>query len=151
MDTIAKQNIDAIKTRLQAILVAGGFNTNAGAQVYVGRRSFDENDTLPAVTVFDNGEQSEEIGSKRVRNELVVSVEGFAAPSGDSLTATSDLVGDIKKAVLLDDVSLGGLAQYLGYRGYSAQPPRDGGTISSVLVNFSVVYDERYGDPYTSL
>lgn len=151
MTTLAQQNIEAIKSRLQAILISGGFNTDAGGQVFVGRRSFDENDTLPALAVFDNGEESQELTSMRVRNELVISVEGFVAAGGDALTATSNLVGDIKSSVLLADISLGGLSQYLGYRGYQVQPPRDGSGIGSVLVNFSIVYDEGYGAPYTAI
>lgn len=154
-DSVAKQILTKLDTRLKTILVANGYNTNAGQRVYRGRKSFDWGDAalFPAISVFDPEERCESLHEERNDYLLVFHVEahGFASASNPADLA-HDLIADIKKALFIySDQTLGGLVVSFEYKGREIQLPEDAGSVVSVRVVAEVKYPELYGDPYTIL
>ena len=146
-DTLAQRIVAAVVARLQAITVNGGYQTGAGARVYQNRASLDaETGTFPALLVYDQGEEIEPVTPQRHRCRLTLAVRGFQRD-----TNTRALVGDVKKAVLLADGTLGGLAHHLYYEGFERDEVEDGSRLESVTITFVAEYDETYGDPYTAI
>lgn len=145
-DTIADRIVAAVYARLQSILIAGGYNTDAGKSVYMDRASLDsETIDYPALLVYDLQEDTEALTNSRQRNRLALQVDGFAKDAD-----VRPLVGDVKKAVLLvSDSTISGLCHHLGYDGYSIERPEDGSRFARAEVRFWCEYDENYGDPYT--
>ena len=145
-DTIADRIVTAVYSRLQAIQVASGYQTDAGDNVFLDRASLDsESIDYPALLVYDLSEETEELTSGRYRNRLAIQVCAFAKDAD-----VRPLIGDIKKACLLAaDTTLAGLAHHLGYSGYTIERPEDGSRFARADVQFWAQYDENYGDPYT--
>lgn len=154
-DSIPKQILSALTTRLGTILIDDGFNTDAGLNVYRGKKSFDwENqDLFPAISVFDPLEEVEAGHEERNDNTLTVHIEGHVWADPDNpADGAHDLLADIKKAVLLfDDQTLGGLAAGMEYAGAEIEFPDDAGSVISLRLTVKIAYPELYGDPYTVL
>lgn len=145
-DTIADRIVTVIATRLEAILVASGFNTDAGLSVYTDTASIDsETIDYPALLVYDLEEDTEPLTNRRQRNRMIVQIVATAKD-----TDVRPLIGDIKTACLLAaDTTLSGLAHHLGYGGYSVERPEDGTRFARAEIQLWAEYDENYGDPYT--
>ena len=107
--TIRQQIINAIKTRLQLILLANGYRTNAGALVFVDRKTPQGKDDLPCLLVFDGtADASDNVINGRTDYALNISIE--AAVLGDTLAADQrEIVADVLQAIGVDD-TFGGLA-----------------------------------------
>lgn len=154
-DSIPKKILSALETRLETILTDDGFNTDAGLNVYRGRRSFDWADAtlFPAVSVFDPVEEADPSHEERIDNILTVFIEGHCwADPDDPADGAHDLLADIKKAVLVyDNQTLGGLAASMEYGGREIEFPDDAGSVVTVRVTVKIAYPELYGDPYTIL
>ena len=148
-DTIAKRIVDAVATRLSGIVTGAGYNTDAGNQVYTGRRSFDASDPLPALSVWMTGEDTEPETNLRFRNQLSIDIEGFALIGSDAHAAAHALLGDVKKALYAAEVTLGGLANNMIYTGSDIGPPDDGSGIVTITARIVVEYDSSWNDPYT--
>lgn len=132
-----------------------GFNTDAGVNVYRGKKSFNwvNQDLFPAISVFDPVEEVEAGHEERNDNMLTVFIEGHVwADPDDPADGAHDLLADIKKAVLLyDDQTLGHLAAGMEYGGREIEFPDDAGSTITVRVTLKIAYPELYGDPYTVL
>ena len=145
-DTISDRIVAAVASRLETILVASGYNTDAGRSVYINKASLDsETIDYPALGVYSSGEDSEQITSRRQRNRMEIQIAALAKDSD-----IGPLIGDIKTACLLAaDTTLSGLAHHLGYGGHSIERPEDGSRFARAEVQLWAEYDENYGDPYT--
>lgn len=147
MSTQAQQAIAAIVARLEAISVVGGYNTDAGDQVHLGRRGFDaESDTFPLLSVFSGAEQVERLTAGRYRCTREIRITGYVDDTTTPTVALEELVEDVQRAVEQADETLGGLVHSLEYTGLDEPEPRDdGGTVSGVVVTYSIEYDREYG------
>lgn len=146
----AKTAIAAIITRLEDILVAGGYNTNAGNQVYKGVRSFDKDvATFPLLVVFSGDETPlEDGGFGQIAVERSVTIEGWVNDTTDAVAALEDLVEDVHTAIERADITLGGAVDLLQYQGIEAlDPPEAGSTLSGLRVSYSFRYQRTYGSP----
>lgn len=147
MSAVARQAIAAIITRLQAIQIAAGYNTNAGSRVYLGVRGFDANsNTFPLLSVFSGTERAERLtaGRYRCRREMMITgyVDDVTAPTN----ALEYLIEDVQRALELADETLGGLVHSLEYDGIDLHAPReDGGEISALALRYIIEYDRGYG------
>ena len=153
MSSTVYQILEEIRNRLATIDLDSGFNTDAGARVYLGKRhpTPDEIDVGPVLQVYstDDEPQDPDQFCDPMMIRVSVTVEGFArAIDSDFTLAAHDLIQDVKSAALIiGSETLGGLALDFGYSGYSIEYPDSGGDTVMVSLNFSALYEETFGAP----
>ena len=110
-DSIKRQILDAIDTRFKAILVANGYETNAGQNVFYWRTQMVPENKLPAIVYRGTTNRSEVGAGALYENTLTVEIDGFVSASTDleADTLLDKLRADIEKAIKVDDM-WGGLA-----------------------------------------
>lgn len=148
----------AVKARLQGITVAGGYNTNAGQKVYLGRAFLDGDKDVPSLTLHEGRPQESGYGfventSARpnigARLAPEYTVEGFAeADSNDPYTVGHALLADIKKALWGTECK-NPLADTLTHTmvGYGIMPHQAGSNRVAVLVVGAYQYVENFAAP----
>lgn len=152
-DPIALQIAEALETRLQAILISGGFNTDAGNQVYLGFRQINPDEVAagPAVLVYElEDSPRDEDGDFCAGGiiDLSFAVEGIQEYGSASTSETLALLWqDIARAVFIADQTLGGLALSLQRGARTFEYPEQGGTTVAVRQVVVATYDEPYGNP----
>lgn len=101
-DSIRQQIMTAIDTRLKTILVSGGYETNAGNNIYEFWDIALEEDELPAIIWRDGAEDTELLVSttqdRRLTVELIMQAVGTTAP-----TTLRKMIADVEKAMLVDN------------------------------------------------
>jgi len=146
MSTTAKQAFDAVITRLQAILVSGGYNTDAGGQVYNGVRFFQDDQIFPILTVFSGDEVVEKLTYNDWRLERTVNIEGYVKDATTPTTSLEQLIEDIQRAIEQSDTTMGGLVEMIDYTGVEEiDPPEAGSDIAGVRVTYLFTYRRTYG------
>lgn len=146
---ISELIVFAVRDRLQEILVAGGYHTDAGQRVEVGLTFLDDGEDV-VLSVLSGEEESELNGFPRVTNTLEIHVDGHITHDGENSEMRAQrLINDIKRAVLRQaDRTLGGLCRSVDPFGRSIEYPDDGSRFLSVRVTFSVRYHDTYGAPW---
>ena len=143
----------AIVTRLQTILIADGYNTDAGNRVTQGRRTFDPSE-LPALSVFIPVVELDDSKPPHAqRNDCLLQlvVEGHITAVDMNMPAVDGhaLISDIKRAMFdSDDRTLGGLVNDFRWQRDVLDIPDDGSHVVHVSVEALAPYPEIYGDPY---
>lgn len=137
--------------RLQAILVANGYATDAGATVLVGPVPRSDTDTLPIIRLHwpatDPESAQPYVPHGKVRVSFIVEGEGSAAPA-DVMAAQDALAGDIKRAVFGDDKrDLNGAALDVRFDGIRFDPPDPGTSTWLVRVAGSFTYVDHFNAP----
>lgn len=145
MSTTAKDAIAAVITRLEAILIDSGYNTNAGWDVFAGVRYFQDDSIFPLLTVFSGDEVVEKLTYDTYRCERNVNIEGYVK---DPLTPTimiEELIEDVQQAVEQADVTMGGLVEMIDYTGIEEiDPPAAGSDIAGVRITYVMTYQRQY-------
>jgi hypothetical protein len=154
-DTLIKRILEAMVDRLEEISTDDGFNTDAGENVALGLRSVDGlEDGDVVVGVYRGKTTVKDDSQPRLAITLPVIVEAHVAAETDAAGTLEDLVGDLKRACLVDhDRTLGGLAKGPGLLRLLSDEvfyPEPGSLVGSARLVFSVSTREPYGDPYTS-
>jgi hypothetical protein len=94
--------VDAIKTRFQGILTAGGYETNLGSNVTVWRCGDFTDDELEALDIRDTEDNtSEEILTKH-HHQLTIEVRAVDKTATASAATGRKMIADILKAVSTD-------------------------------------------------
>lgn len=151
--SIAERALAEIARRCSHVRKADSYQTDAGASVHRAARTLS---ALPAIVVWDNGEQIQNGSGNSDAYDvtLSVSVEVHVAASqactGRELEAAK---ADAKRAILAgskgvlgDDAGKIGTIAYLGS---IANPREDGASSESIALNFAVRFREAYGNPYS--
>ena len=144
MATRRQQIITEIVSRLQAITKASGFETDAGEHVFVGEIvRFGENDPGSAITVVVGDEATV---SQRVKviYDFTLDIQAlFAAQLDDPWERIELTIGDIKRAIELEDRTLGGMVNGNGLSGLERVEP------GSSVIGASVTYNDNdtWGSP----
>ena len=153
-DPISLQILEELQDRLQTILVSGGFNTNAGQQVFLGERRINPNqlDDGPVINVFDTEDEIDETtayGDEEIHITMRVIVAAYIRDVDEESTRLAHLIlQDIKTAMLKNtDRTLGGLTVDFGYDGRVIEYPEPGGDTLHVSAEFVTTYQEPYGQP----
>lgn len=151
-----RQILEAGVARLEAILVADGFNTNAGQSVLLNETpelGQDDPDVVIAMLIGDD--EPKQQGNK-VFLELPIELQAIAkvakpdvpADAWHPWIAVEDLLEDIKRAWELDDRSLGGLLSCEMVRGVTRTAEREAGsTTVGLAITYALRYSERWGHP----
>lgn len=115
-DSIRKQILDTLITRLETILIANGYKTNLGSNVFHWLDSQITQDQLPAITVEDADEFQGDVTVGQVDHTVTVTMRISAQAKADFYNARADLIKAIGT-----DTTFGNLAY--------AQPPSEIGQV----------------------
>jgi hypothetical protein len=141
--------LEAIVTRLSAITTAGGFATNAGQLVFLGETQMlgeDDPDTGIAVVI----EPDRVTGSRaNVAIELPFEIQALVKVDIDEPhLMVEQVLGDIKKAIELEDRKFGRLFAQDLERGSTRTLPREpGSTTAGAGIQYRGLYQEAWGNP----
>jgi len=155
-DPISLQILKALEIRCQSILISNGFNTDAGNQVYLGKRQVnpDEVESGPVLLLFD---ESDEIDTEQVTTciKYVVAMDvtiqvHMEYDANDHTELLHKLVQDIKKAIFnainpLDGMPSNCLSIMPGNR--RVIYPSNGGDVLAARQGVQIQYVEDYGNP----
>lgn len=155
MKPISERIILAIIAQLGTILKSNNYETDAGLNIL---RSVKTIDSTPAIIVWDLGEKtSEGAGNHRsMTMELSVAIDCHVAADLDETGVNLELVkADVKKSLMSWAFS-GGIRDNDGrigpliYQSAQTSAREDGSSTESVALQFSVVFKEAYGNPYST-
>jgi len=131
-----------------AIHVADGFASDAGDTVLVGPIQLGPDDPATALTLLPEDEVSPHQGAAFFV-ELPIEIQALARQGTDQAWLTVEaMVGDIKRAIELDDRTLGGLLPQPLRRGtirVLERPP--GATDVGLGITYVAGYKESWGAP----
>lgn len=139
--------LEAFKSRLEAITAVDGFQTNAGDAVFLGESVVigPEADTAIAVVVGD--EESRYVGAN-VFSVLPIEIHAFArADLDEPWLAAEAVLADIKRAIEIEDRTLGGVSRRIERRGTRAIDREPGATVVGISIGYEAAYVEAWGNP----
>jgi len=153
-ETIAHRIIDALVTRVANILRADGYETDAGARVYIGRERVQTED-LPCVVVLagpisPSGAEQTDHGRTWQRTISIQAMsEADPRNPGD---VGERLLSDLHKAILgAGDETLGGLAAGgLEVQTMEVAQVDPGGTVVAAALDMVVTYATDFDDLTTT-
>lgn len=147
--------LDALKARAAEILSANGYNTNAGAQLYLGRVIDPEHDTIPCLVItqpdFDADvvEDDEDTTDLGMSSEFVV--EGYLEvdqfdPLPDLMDLRADLVRGFYRPTPDRPDSLGALGCDVRLVSTTKLMPAPGARIGMAQLTLRIDYRQPIGD-----
>lgn len=151
MATRRKSILEVLVGRLEAIRTSSGFDTDAGAKVYFGEvPALGESDPDQAIALVPGVEEPQwQVDGHAMRVRLPVHVAAIAkADLAEPHAAIESLIGDIKRAIELEDRTLGGLISFPMERGVvQAMPRESGSTTVGATLTYLVAWKEGWGNP----
>jgi hypothetical protein len=150
-DTVFQQIRSAIDTRLKTILVANGYNTDAGSHVFYWRTALLSPDSeLPGIIYLDTGESTENSEFALQTNKASVIVKCFACGSDDATikAALDQIYADVMKAIGVDE-TWGGLAISTEKISHAIEMERKEQVVGSFSIEFQITYRHKRWDVYT--
>ena len=149
MPSRRQQILDVLRTRLSAITLAGGFQTDAGTQIFINELPILGPDDPSAAIVILSGNEVPLYQGEQVSLELPLEIQAHANEALDNPWLTVEaIISDIKTAVELDDRTLGGLVRQPIRRGPVQSFPREAGmTTVGATVTYLALVVEPWGAP----
>mgnify|MGYP001423093616 CR=1 FL=1 len=145
MSLVRQQIMDAVKTRLQSITVANGYNFNLGNNIYEWRIRPLAMATLPALVYRDVETDIELIEAHR--NRLNIEIEII---SNSSIVDIRKMIADVYKAIGVD-IQWGGLALNTYPRSDRIMREQEEQTITGAIINIIIEYRTKEWNPYQQL
>ena len=150
-DPISLQVLDAVKTRLETISTASGFNTDPEIHLGVRRINDDQLASGPVIHLYDVEDEIEDEtawGDEEVRLQMRIMIEGVQDDESEGRLDTAHLLyQDIYNAVLdVTDRTLGGLTLDFGYANRQMEYPDSGGRRIAVRVEVTALIQQPYGN-----
>jgi hypothetical protein len=150
--TTAEGIADEISTRLAAVRVLQGAETDIGVSVYRGRSHIDE-DMLPCCSIIELGDTPNHRGPTTAvesRWEFAAVVYLACDPSAPNVAAHK-AIRDVKRAIFRTDGKpsrvWAGKVRGLEYLGYEMAPRSDGAAFVVAIVKFAVLTFEDVANP----
>lgn len=149
-NTTRRAVLDELRTRLQAIQVSNGFNTDAGLAVFLGEiPQLGEDDPTQAL-VLVVGDDAPSYTGENVATLLAVEVQALvfdSAATPDPFDRIEEIIEDIRKALEVPDRTLGGLVKQRGLvRAPTRSIPRqEGGQVVGAAVGYQAPIVEKWG------
>jgi hypothetical protein len=139
----------ALVGRLSAITIAGGFSTDAGLTLFLGdvpALGPDDPDSVLAVVVGDDNPKWQ---GQNLLIGLPVHVAMIAKADLDDAWLTIEaMLADVKRAVELEDRTLGKRTKGPIERGTTRTMPREpGSTTVGTMITYWLPYTEVWGNP----
>ena len=156
MASIRRQILEALKARVIQITKNNGYLTDAGKLVLLGEHPDITPEDLEVAIAFvigsDDFDQELYIGDGGPADvlsiRLPVGIAAIARADLDNpLLALEDVLHDIKKAVEVDDRTLGGLVADILRGPTVAHDREEGSDIVGVSVTYYLLYSETWGSP----
>lgn len=153
-DSKRKKIIRAIRTRLEAIKRnAEGFATNAGAQIHVAFfPQLGPDDPYPCLAIATG---TDSLGNQQAKIAITLPIEISVVAhvdikgGADPLDVVEDGISDVKRAIELEDRTLGGLLPNKLQRGpVTAYEREPGSRLVGSVVTYVAFYTEDWGDPH---
>ena len=140
--------ITAFDTRLKTILVAGGYETDAGKNVYGWKDTPLEQTKLPALVWRDTDEAAPIAGQTddhtlRVEVDCVV----VKTTSVSAMKQLRKLIADVVK-VLGTDLTLGGVVHDIVQQGEEMQVTHEDKKVMASTATFELLFTTGHFDPY---
>jgi len=130
------------------IKVANGFDSDAGLHVYIGTApELGPNDPDYAIAIVPGDELTTEDG--RLSNSFPVEVQAIGkAAAADAWINLELLVGDLKRAIELEDRTLGSVIKGVMKRGATRTLERPPGSLTiGAGIIYSCPYVDEWGNP----
>ena len=144
MASIREQVVQALVVRLGAVTVGNGYSFSPTRYRAV-RELLDT--SLPAITVWDQAEETETRGSALV-HAMTVQVETMREVGDQNFSIIGNKsLADMKRALLAPDSTLGGIADGINMVSSSIEYPDSGTSICKTTTEIVVMYSELRGDP----
>lgn len=144
-----QQVIEAIRSRLEVIAIADGFNTDAGAKIFLEEApplGPDDPDVAIAIVI---GDDNPTLHGEHVFGTLPIEIQALAkADLDEPWLAVEGVLQDIKRAIELEDRSLGRLLRSRLERKPTRTLPREAGSTSvGVSITYEAPIAEKWGEP----
>jgi len=139
----------ALLERIGAIRKANGYNSEAGRQVFLGESPVLGQDDPESAIAIVLGDDAVPYVGENVTVKLVIEFQAHTkADINAPWLAVEALLADIKRAIELEDRTLGKLLPNKIERGPSRTLPREpGSTTVGASVTYIATYLERWGQP----
>lgn len=149
MASTRQQILEALRDRLQAITQDAGFATNAGRQVLLGEApSFGPDDPVAAIAILVGEDQVSRTGEHAIILLPVLIAALARADLDQPWVAVEQVLEDIKRAVELEDRTLGRLLRTRMERGSTRTLERDEGQVAiGAAITYVLPYAEVWGQP----
>lgn len=137
-----------LSTRLAAITVADGCETDIGLRAFRGRVHIPEN-AVPCNSLIegdDNTGKSTGLTNTQVFQDYALVGYAVCDPAQPNDTAHK-IIRDLKKAIFKDGSKLGGKVRNVEYKGRNIGPRADGVAIVSAVVHITVEFAEDLQNP----
>ena len=140
--------LERLGALVEVITIAHGYDSDAGAAVYIGTApELAQGDPDFAIAIVPGNELSVEQG--RLSNTFVVEVQAIGkAAAAEAWIVLEMLLGDIKRAIELEDRTLGSILKGVMTRGSTRtleRPP--GSTTIGLGVSYTCPYLDEWGNP----
>lgn len=152
MTTKAYTLIASLVPRLQAITVANGYATNAGALVVFGPVPRKDGDAMPFIRLLEtSAEQESQIANRptaKIRVNFVAEACAEQSTAANIMSTGHLLIGDLKRAMFGDRTrDLNATAIEARLEGYSILPPEDGSDIVVAQLRGSFAFTDDFTSP----
>lgn len=149
MTSTRKSALDEILARLAAIRITNGYNTDAGARLFIGEQPvLGPSDPEASIAVVVREDEAGYQG-ENVVVRLPVAIQAIVkADAADPFSTVEDIIEDIKRAVETDH-DLGGRLVRRGLERGSTQPldRESGSEFIGAEVQYRLIYAEQWGAP----
>ncbi len=154
--SIRQRILEVFKARLEAIVQGDEYQTNAGRRVFLGVNvvladeedlRFGSNDVAAIQISVGDDEPGHQMERIQVVMPVVISAVTLASYR-TPWTAIEATLADIKRAIELEDRTLGGLVPSEIERGITRTRERtEGSEVVGVEIIYPVLYSEQWGQP----
>ena len=151
-DSIRERIIQECEYQLTQLILAKGFNTNAGANSERGRVSW-EDDDAPCMSVFPQAETAErtQYRAEKMTMPFKIDVIDTYTPATETASKHGEKVlADIRESMhKIVKNPAGTLSDDVIYQGGGVQEfPEKSKAIVGVTATFNIIYQTKIGDPY---
>ena len=146
-DSKRQQIIDAIQTRLETILLTGGYKTNLGNNIFVWKTDTIQDSELPCILWRDKSETIERITIGADLHSLQIEAE-IITSGADAIDKVREMIADVIQAVGTD-LTWGTIAEdTLPISNEDIQIEQKEKTIAGAKVSFVVQFVTEPFNPY---
>jgi hypothetical protein len=139
------QIAQALQSRLETILTANGYRTEAGQDVALGWRHQDSAFPLPNLTLVETSYQilSDAKRGGNIRVQIEWTVEGLMEIGSSALETLYAIEADILRAVHTPNPDLDGLIRSLRYSGRTLLGPQEGSRLTAIQIRLQSEHAEQ--------
>lgn len=148
----AEDVAEEIATRISAISIANGCETDIGLRLMRGRRKMPGDDEPPCSVLIEGGDELDDNAGRsqtaRIKVRQTYMIDGFDRCDPDNPnTKAHAMIRDIKRALFKGDRNFGGKVFEVAYLGRDIGPRPDGVALVQVRVMIEVSFAEDLANP----